>query len=283
MTTHPSNLEQAKYWNGDEAAHWLVHEDRYDSMLAPFTEHLMTAGALEATDHVLDVGCGCGSTTVAAGHRVRRGEALGVDLSGPMLGRAAQRAAQAGLGHVRFTQADAQVHAFEVSAYDVVISRFGVMFFADPVAAFANIGGALRPDGRMAVVCWANPLDNAWVAVPGATMAQHVPLATPGDPEAPGPFALADPERVAAVLDGAGFAAPDITALDEQLQLGATIPDAVDFMMATRFAQQLLQGADGATRAAVAGSLADALGPYVGADGVVLGSKAWLVTTRRRR
>src|SRR6266487_2678430 len=142
-----TNEEQARYWNGDEATHWLVHEERYERMLAPFIGHLLTAAAIGPADRVVDIGCGTGSTTRAAGRVAIEGEALGVDLSAAMLRQAARRAQEEGLTTVRFDHGDAQVHGFTPGAGDVALSRFGVMFFSDPAAAFANIARGLRPGG----------------------------------------------------------------------------------------------------------------------------------------
>jgi SAM-dependent methyltransferase len=161
-TGHAANDEQARYWNGDEAAHWLVQEERYERMLAPFTDHLLTSASI-----------------------------LGVDVSAAMLRQAARRTQEEGLANVRFEHGDGQVHRFTPGAGDVALSRFGVMFFADPAAAFANIARGLRPGGRLVFVCWQNLADNEWIMVPGAAAAQHVALPPLDDPTAPGPFSLA--------------------------------------------------------------------------------------------
>jgi SAM-dependent methyltransferase len=139
-----TNEEQARYWNGDEAAHWLAYEDRYERMLAPFTGHVMTSAAIGRADRVIDIGCGTGSRTRAAGRVATGGQALGVDLSAAMLRRAARRAREEGLANVRFEHGDAQMYRFKPGAWDAAVSRFGVMFFANPVAAFANVGRGLR-------------------------------------------------------------------------------------------------------------------------------------------
>jgi tRNA G46 methylase TrmB len=151
-----TNEEQARCWNGDEAAHWLVHEERYERMLVPFTDHLLTAAAIGGADRVVDIGCGTGSTTRAAARVAIDGEALGVDLSAAMLRQAARRAQQEGLTNVRFDHADAQVHHFTPGAGDVALSRFGVMFFTDPPTV-ARVSGAVQaalepyvtPDGLL--------------------------------------------------------------------------------------------------------------------------------------
>jgi ubiquinone/menaquinone biosynthesis C-methylase UbiE len=145
-------------------------------MLAPFTRHLPTAAAIGRADRVVDIGCGTGSTTRAAGRVAIDGEALGVDLSTAMLRQAARRAREEGLGTVRIDHGDAQVYGFTPGAAAVATSRFGVMFFTDPAAAFANIARGLRPWGRLVFVYWQNLADNEWIVVPGAVAARHVAL-----------------------------------------------------------------------------------------------------------
>jgi SAM-dependent methyltransferase len=280
VRTQAPNEEQAQYWNGDEAGHWIAHEARYEAMLAPFTNHLLLAAAVGRADHVLDVGCGCGASTRAAGRCAADGDALGVDLSRRLLRRARQRAREEGLANVRFQHADAQVHAFARSAFDVAISRFGVMFFADPAAAFANVARALRPAGRLAMVCWADVVDNEWIAVPGAAVARHVDLPDLGYPGGPGPFSLADPDRLSATLGSAGLAVANIDALSVPLVIGSDVADTVEFLKATGIGQSLLKDATAPAIARVTEAMNTALEPYLTTDGITLGSKSWLVTAQ---
>ncbi len=281
MSSPVVNVGQAGYWNGEEAAHWLAYEDRYEAMLATFTARLVEAASFACSDRVLDIGCGCGATTRAAGRVAADGEALGVDLSRQLLRRAEQRARQEGLTNVSFEHADAQVHAFGGPGFDVAISRFGVMFFADPVAAFANIARALRTGGRLVILCWADALDNKWIAVPGAAATQYVALPALGDPASPGPFSLADPDRLSAILGLAGLADVAVKVINEPLLLGSDITGTVGFLKATGMGRRLLQDADPATIARVTDGIEAALEPHLTPEGVRLGSKAWLATARR--
>jgi SAM-dependent methyltransferase len=281
MTMSAANEEQARYWNGDEAVHWLSYESRYEAMLGPFTDRLLEAVAISPTDRVLDVGCGCGSTTRAVGRRAPEGAALGVDISRRLLQRAEHLALQEDLGNVRFEHADSQVHQFSSEAFDAAVSRFGTMFFADPVAAFTNIGRALRLEGRIAFVCWAEPLENEWIVVPGVAAAEHLAVPDHVDPDSPGPFALANEDRLAAILDRAGLVEVSIEAVSEPLLLGSDVTDTVEFLAATGFGQRLLGGVDRATRSRVTSAWEAALLRYRTADGIRLRSKAWLVTGRR--
>jgi SAM-dependent methyltransferase len=289
VTTRTPNEEQSHYWNGPEAAHWLDHEARYEAMLSPFTVHLLRAGAVECTDRVLDVGCGCGSSTRAAARLAAQGHALGVDLSHELLSRARYRARQEGLVNVSFEHADAQVHAFASPRFDVAISRFGVMFFEEPTVAFSNLARSIRPGGRLAVVCWAGALDNEWVVVPGAAAAEHVPLSDLDDPGGPGhevkprpgPFSLADSDQLSLILVRAGFVRIETRPLSVPLLLGSDITDTVEFLKSTGMGQTLLKGTSAQTIALVTETISAALEPYLTGRGVELGSKSWLVTAHR--
>ena len=280
-TSAVTNEEQARYWNGDEAAHWLVHEGRYERMLAPFTGHLLTATAIGRADRVVDIGCGTGSTTRAAGRIAIDGEALGVDLSRPMLRQAARRAREEGLANVRFDHGDAQVYGFTPGTADVATSRFGMMFFTDPAAAFANIARGLRPGGRLVFVCWQNLADNEWIVVPGAAAARHVALSPLDDPTVPGPFSLGERDRIATVLHAAAIGDVGIEPLAEPLWMGHDVADAVTFLESNGIWKSLVRDADPPMVARAREAVQVALEPYVTPDGLLLGSRAWLITASR--
>jgi SAM-dependent methyltransferase len=252
-------------------------------MARAFTEPLLDAAALAETDRVLDVGCGCGQTTRLAARQAQRGTALGIDLSGAMLERAREDAAAEGITNVGFEKADAQVHPFTPGDFDVALSRFGVMFFDDPMAAFANIGTALAPGGRLVFLAWQDIPHNEWVAVPAGAALAHVPLPEGfGAPGTPGPFSLADPGRITEVLMSAGFDEPTTTAVEATLRLGDDADDAVAFLSDTGMARGLLDPVEPAIAARALDAVRAALRPYERPDGVTLRGAAWLVTTRRR-
>ena len=276
-----ANHDQADHWNhGPEAEHWVTEQARYDGQLAPFVNMLFDAVALAPGHRILDVGCGCGATTLAAARVTAPGEALGVDLSAPMLDRARTMADQAALTNVRFEQADAQVHPFGDAAFDAVISRFGIMFFSDPVAAFANLRRATRPGGRLAVVCWQPLAANEWLLVPGAAVAEHVSLPDLGAPGAPGMFAFADPDRPRSVLRDAGWTGIDIADRRTPIVIGGggTLDDAVEFLRTGSIGRTLLAGADRTPQAAALAAVRDALAPHVTDRGVQLDAAVWVVT-----
>jgi SAM-dependent methyltransferase len=207
-----ANTEQAEHWNtGPGVAHWVANQARYDRMHAPFTALILQAAALRPGENVLDVGCGCGGTTLAAARLVAPGQALGLDLSGPMLARARSDAEAAGLANVAFQQGDAQVQPLEPASFEVVISRFGVMSFADPVAAFANIRSATRPGGRLVFACWQPLAANQWLLVPGAALAEHVRPPAPVPADGPGMFAFSEPDRLRPILAAPYSADTEIT------------------------------------------------------------------------
>jgi SAM-dependent methyltransferase len=278
VTTGPIvNIEQAEAWNAEEGAHWAAQHDRYDALNAAFTEPLLDAAKIEGTDAVLDIGCGNGQTTREAARRATQGVAVGFDLSAPMLGRAQATAADEGTANVSFEQGDAQVHAFDAGAFDVAISRFGVMFFADPVAAFANIGRALRAGGRLAFLCWQDMANNEWIMTAAGAALQHVPMPDIGGPDAPGPFSLADPDRTRAVLDSAGYVGVEISAVERPMRLGDDAVDAASFLRGTGLARALFDKADPESVERALQAVTEALRPHERPDGVHLGGAAWLV------
>jgi SAM-dependent methyltransferase len=198
-----------------------------------------------------------------------------------MLDRAHAVAQKDGLTNVRFVQGDAQVHPFREAEFDLAISRFGVMFFADPTAAFANLARATREQGRLVFLCWQELPKNDWILVPAAAALAHVPPPDLGAPGDPGPFSLADPDRVRRILTAAGWTDVELGEVEEQLPIGDDTEEAFTFIRGFRTFRRLLEGADAATAARALEAVREALAAREEPDGVVLGSTAWLVTARR--
>jgi SAM-dependent methyltransferase len=268
-------------WNGVEGRAWVAYQPHYDAMLGPYGDRALAAAGLAPGASVLDVGCGCGATTLAAAARVGPdGAVVGADRSALMLQRARERAATLGLRNAEFLLTDAEVHRFPVAAHDAVVSRFGLMLFADPAAAFGRLARTLRPGGRLSFVTWRDPGTNAWFTLPLAAAAEHVDLARVEVPDGPGPFAFADPDLVRDVLWNAGFTDVELTPVDDPVWAGADAGDAAAFF----------EGASGHKLAAAAGpdvmtrvvdTLRGRLEQFAGPDGVRLPAAAWLVTARR--
>jgi SAM-dependent methyltransferase len=275
------NRDQAEQWNsGEDAGHWITHQGRYDRMLGPFAAMMLDQAAIGSGDRVLDVGCGCGATTLAAAALTPAGEAVGIDLSAPMLARARADARSAGLPNASFVEGDAQVHPFEPGSFDAVISRFGLTFFADPVAAFTNLREATRPGARLAFVCWQPMLANQWLLVPRAALAEHVPLPDLGPPEAPGMFALADPGRVRGILTDAGWRQVDLAPARTSMVVGGggTMDETVEFLRTGSMGRTMLIGVDPDTKARAVSSLRVTLADSASPEGVHLGAAVWLVS-----
>jgi SAM-dependent methyltransferase len=274
------NTEQAQAWNGYEGTHWAQNQDRWDAVNAGFSEPLLAAAALDDGDHVLDVGCGAGFTTRLAARRARRGRALGLDLSGPMLERARESAQRENVGNVTFEQGDAQVHAFELGTFDVAISRFGVMFFADPIAAFANIGQGLRPGGRTAFVCAAEAEGNEWLQAITA-LRDILPIGGFGAPGGTGMFSMADPATVRDVLSAAGYEDVDTTHVEKYGTWGRDAEDAADLLLNSGPGCHLLSQVGQDVQEHARRRFTEILLPHEQNGELRLRSTAWLVTAHR--
>ncbi len=273
-----ANAAQVAYWNETAGRTWADFQDPIDRQIRPLGLAAMQRLAPAPGEQVVDVGCGCGDTSLELARRVGpEGGVLGLDISAPMLEVARRRAAEAGASGLKFRQADAQVAALPDDR-DAVFSRFGVMFFADPEAAFANLRRSLRPGGRLAFVCWRPLPENLWIHLPAEAAAGLVPPAPPPEPGTPGPFAFADPDRVRAILAQAGFTGIDISPHDEAiggLDLEGTV------------GMSVWRGPLGAIlreRPDLAPVLHDrvrtAVSPWLRGDAVYMPSATWLVSAR---
>jgi SAM-dependent methyltransferase len=278
--TRVPNAEQIEYWDGAAGEHWVAQADRYDRINAAFGERIVDALQPRPGEQVLDIGCGNGALSLAIASLVApNGMVRGLDISGPMLATARRRAEHAGLDNVTFDKGDAQVHPLPDATFDGAVSRFGVMFFDDPAAAFANIAGALRSGGRLVFTCWQELGRNEWLMVPVGAALAHVPMPDVGAPGEPGPFSLADPDRIRALL--ASFVDVAIDDVTAPMQLGDSVDDVVAFMQTTDMAHTLMKNVDEDTALEAWKAVHAALRPYDGPDGVTLRGAAWLVDARR--
>ncbi len=272
------HAEQVAYWNGEGGTRWVARQAHTDSMLAPVTEAALAFAAARPRDHVLDIGCGCGGTTLALAASVPQGRVTGLDVSAPMLAVAEARQREA--MNVEWLLADAASHPFEPHSFDLLFSRFGVMFFGDPVAAFANLRRAMRPGARLAFACWCGLADNPWMEVPLRAAEPHLPPLPPPQPGAPGPLAFADPDRVARILTGAGWAQPEIRRHRFSFDLagGKGLDTAAEHATRMGAAARAMAGQPEAMRLAAAQAIRAALAPHATGDGrVLLDGTVWLV------
>lgn len=251
----------------------------YDAELQLHTAPLLAACAIRSREHVIDIGCGTGQTTRDAARLAVSGSALGVDITESMIRRAQELATAEGLRNVRFEYADAQVHSFQPQHYDVAISRYGTMFFADPVAAFRNIGSALRPGGRLVMMVWQAHEVNEWSVAVHEALAPYdlSPSAAPGAQEH---FSLADPGTVERILDAAGFAGVQFKDVREPIYFGESMDAAVEWVRGFRFVRNILQRLDAAAAARLLASLRETLAKNCSERGVWFPAREWIVTAK---
>jgi len=276
------NKEQRERWSGIDGEYWTSHQDRLDRTLAPATGPLLAFAAPRVGSTVIDVGCGCGATTIELARAVgASGHVIGIDISEPMLALARER-----LGDFPNTTCllgDAADLPLDDLRADLIVSRFGVMFFGDPVAAFANLRAGLATGGRLRFACWRPINENPWLQIPLHAVYEHAPRLPKPDPEEPGPFAFGDSARVTRVLTTAGFTAPSFTPLDIQMDIaaGGTLEDAVMQSSGMGPAKRALADQPDDVRAAALASIRRALAPYASAAGVNLPGAIWLVAADR--
>jgi SAM-dependent methyltransferase len=276
-----ANQDQIDYWNGDAGKRWVAEQERLDAMMAETTLALIDAADPQWGEKVLDVGCGCGSTSIAYAEAVGpEGRVTGLDVSKPMLAFARDRAKEADLKTIDFVLDDAATREMDEGAFDLVSSRFGVMFFADPVAAFRNLRRAMKPKGRLAFVCWRDWRENEWVRVPVGAVRPHVPPQPPQGPDAPGPFAFASLGRIRTILAASGFDTITARPLDVTGEFGETLDAGVQYMMGFGPISRMLSPASEMERARAENALADALRPYAAKGVIAMGLAQWLITAK---
>ena len=268
-----SNDDQVAYWNGPVGDKWAKYQDRIDASLAPLAHAVIAFAKPAPGESVLDIGCGTGALSELMEAAVGEdGMVTGLDISDPMLQTARQRVPDA-----RFILADATDYGFG-PVYDLVTSRLGVMFFDAPATAFANLRKALKPDGRLAFICWRGPQENEWVSRPFAAAKPHIPPQPTFDPTGPGQFSLADPDHTRGLLEKAGFHDIRIEKFDGRMTMGRDLDEAVNY--ATRLigpTSRAMKDLDAGAREAVTNAVRETLSPLAEPDGVKAGIACWLV------
>ena len=275
-----SNADQLAFWNGPGGHTWAARQKHTDITLTPVSEALLALAAPRAGERVLDIGCGCGATTLEFARAVGpAGHVAAVDISAPMLAEGKARAEAAGIANVDWMQADAATAALD--GFDLLTSSFGVMFFGDPVAAFAHIRRAASPGARMAFVCWRPLSENPWMEVPMRAVAPHVPPRPKANPQAPGMFAFADPQRVSDVLTAAGWAPPRLDKLDLDLDIaaGRGLEEAVVQSTQIGAVNSWLRGQPAEIVTAAVASIREALAAHLDGASVRLPGAMWLVSS----
>jgi SAM-dependent methyltransferase len=280
-----ANTAQHEYWNTVGGPRWIGLGGLVERRNLTFNDLLLERSAVALDESVLEIGCGTGATTIPLAEAVGpRGRVVGVDISEPMLARARQRLAESRLGNISLVQADAQVHRLEAGRFDLIVSRFGVMFFADPVAAFSNLLPAARPGGRLCFVCWGPLEENRHWMIPYEVALRHLGPPAPTPPHAPGPLAFSDPDYVRSILERADFAdvvidreTPDI--------IGSTPAEEAEYACVMGPPARLIdeKKPDQPVRATIRQEMADAFAAYARGGPMLLPSTVFLVTARRSR
>jgi len=273
------NQQQVEFWNGAAGDVWVTAQVQLDTTLAPLSEVAIEAANVVAGERVIDVGCGCGSTSIAM---AQKGAIVwGVDVSAPMLAKAKERASE--LSNVTFSETDAATQNYTAD-HQLIFSRFGVMFFADPVAAFTNLRQGLTDEGRLVFVCWQAMVKNDWVMVAGRAVQPF--LSAPGviDPNAPGPFAFADSDRIHTILNEAGYADIEITSVTPSIKIGQDLDEAMRLLSQIGPVARVLAELDENTdkKAEALAAARTALGEHQTSAGINLGAAAWIVSARKQ-
>lgn len=271
-----ANAQQVEYWNGPVGERWARLQEQIDLHVSDITHAALRFATLRAGERILDVGCGCGTATFLLAMKTGQGGgAVGIDISRPML-RVARARAMAQNAGVTFLEGDASIYDFQ-PVFDLVFSRFGIMFFADPVQGFANVRTALAPGGRLVFVCWRSFAENLWAYGPMEAARALLPPQEPSDPFAPGPFAFADADRLSGILAAAGFSVVEIEPFDGPMNMGATVAEAAGEALLIGPLARAATGLDEPAREKIRERVEAAYAGYASPAGVKAPAACWFV------
>jgi SAM-dependent methyltransferase len=279
ISSDERNADQIAFWNGPAGRRWVKRQEDLDMVFQPITSRAIERTAIQPGARIVDIGCGCGGTTIELGRLVGpRGRVLGIDVSAPVLARAVERLPP-GLP-VEFVQADATTYSFPGGGFDLLFSRLGVMFFAEPDQSFTNLRTALRPGGRLVFVCFRTSRENPWMMTPLQAAYEHVPPLPKLGPEEPGPFSFASADRVRGILGEAGFSSIALEPVDVDLDIagGHGLDAAITSALEIGATSRAIEGQPPEVRSAVAESIRRVLAPLQRGLSVPLGGAIWLVT-----
>ena len=273
--------DQIAYWNGAGGTRWVAQQERTDTVMAEIAALTIERARVQPGETVLEIGCGCGGATRGLSQAVGpKGEVLALDVSAPILVSAVRQFSEA--SNIKFVQGDAASYRFPEGVADLLFSRFGVMFFGDPAAAFANMRRALKPNARMSFACWRGLTENPWMMVPLEAVYEHVPRLPRPEPDAPGAFSFAEPDRVRRILLEASFTEPTLESVDFTLDLasGGGLEAAMDYVAEIGATSRALDGQPAAQIAKAKDSIRRTLAPYQHGGRVALKAGIWIVQAR---
>ena len=282
MSNYDENSESQKYWNEEGGNKWADNIDVVEGMIMSLHDMLIEQIAATESESVLDIGCGGGITSIKLAEQVGpAGSVLGVDVSEPILAVANSRAK--GISNLDFQHSDAATAELGEDRFDIITSRFGVMFFDDPVIAFANLHTALKPSGRMVFICWRSLEDNPWMSEPAKAAFEILPPpadAEKPDPKAPGPFSLADPDHLQSILSSAGFNNIELQAMDKAISMG-NLDDTIAFLMKMGPAAEVLKEANEEQKQTVGKAMKEIMSKYISDKDVKVPSATWIVSASK--
>ncbi len=274
---------QETLWAGQNGERWLANVDRFEGTIEPIGEALIERATCREGEHIIDVGCGAGATSIAIARQVgATGSVTGLDISPVLVAEATKRAQIAGFDHANFILGDAATVSLPMTQADCIVSRFGIMFFSDPVAAFTHMHGFLKSDGRLAIACWASLPQNQWMLEVRNILAAHFPLPTP-IPHAPGPFAFSEPAYIEEILQTSGF--KDITISPWKSNLfvggsGSNPQSAAEFLLKALSVAQLPEDLPDSVKTTIQVELTERLTAYDTKDGVQMPASVWLIDAK---